>query len=94
MILLHIGMMGGVGMKGTIDISQMVFEGIPLEVAEQKELVDMEDESAYIDYWDRGRYIHRNLEELLGIKEHELLKMYLMGEIHGGVSMRMPLEEG
>lgn len=83
-MLLHLEM-GGV--KGTIDITQMVFKGVPLEKAEQKELWDVEDESTYQDYWGRGRFIHEKIEELLMLKQHQLIPMYLMGEIRGGTSI-------
>jgi len=91
-ILMHIGM-NETEMRGTVDLSQMVFKGVPLEKAEHKELIDIEDESASRDTWSRGRFIRESIEELLGIGDNDLLKMYLMGEIHGGVSIRMPLEE-
>lgn len=84
-ILMHIGM-AETEMRGTIDLQQMIFKGVPLEKAEQKELVDIEDESNYIDYWKRSRFIHKRIEQLLMLKQNQLVPMYIMGEINGGIS--------
>lgn len=83
---MHIGM-AETEMRGTIDLQQMIFKGVPLEKAEQKELIDLEDESMGVDTWSRGRFVKRNIEKLLGIGKDEMLKMYLMGEIRGGISV-------